>query len=144
MNVNSNCSTGSSAIYIARQAVAGGIADCVLALGFEKMAPGSLASVFNDRTNPMDKFIEVMADTRGFNASPPASQMFGNAGLEHMEKYGTNVSHFAKIGHKNHKHSVLNPYSQFQDEYTLDQVHNGRKVFEYLTLLQCCPTSDGT
>jgi len=143
MNVNNNCSTGSTALFTARQAIAGGIVDCALALGFEKMAPGSLSSVFNDRTNPMDKFMEIMNDTRGFEPSPPASQIFGNAGVEHMEKYGTTERHFAKIGAKNHKHSTLNPYSQFREEYTVDEVQNARKVFKYLTLLQCCPTSDG-
>jgi acetyl-CoA acetyltransferase len=69
--------------------------------------------------------------------------MFGNAGREHMERYGTTAEQFAKIGHKNHKHSVNNPYSQFQDEYTLDQVKSAPMVYEPLTKLQCCPTSDG-
>jgi len=144
LNVNNNCSTGSSALFMARQAISGGLCECAMALGFEKMTPGSLGSVFDDRSNPMEKFMDVMNDTRGFTAGPPAAQLFGNAGVEHMEKYGTNERHFAKIGHKNHKHSVLNPYSQFQEEYSLDEVQNGRKVFKYLTLLQCCPTSDGS
>uniref|UniRef100_A0A673AUX8 Sterol carrier protein 2 n=1 Tax=Sphaeramia orbicularis TaxID=375764 RepID=A0A673AUX8_9TELE len=120
-----------------------GLADCVLALGFEKMERGSLSSKFLDRTNPMDKHMEVMINRYGMVAAPPAPQMFGNAGREHMEKYGTKPEHFAKIAWKNHKHSTNNPYSQFQDEYSLEQVQNSRKVFEYLTLLQCCPTSDG-
>tara|TARA_B100001964_G_scaffold184221_1_gene204085 strand:- start:1100 stop:1837 length:738 start_codon:yes stop_codon:yes gene_type:complete len=69
--------------------------------------------------------------------------MFGNAGLEHNEKYGTTPEHFAKIGYKNHKHSVNNPYSQFQDEYSLEDILNAPQVFGPLTKLQCCPTSDG-
>jgi sterol carrier protein 2 len=69
--------------------------------------------------------------------------MFGNAGLEHNEKYGTTPEHFAKIGYKNHKHSVNNPYSQFQDEYSLQDILNAPTVFGPLTKLQCCPTSDG-
>uniref|UniRef100_A0A673AUW2 Sterol carrier protein 2 n=1 Tax=Sphaeramia orbicularis TaxID=375764 RepID=A0A673AUW2_9TELE len=143
INVNNNCSTGSTALFMARQLVRGGLADCVLALGFEKMERGSLSSKFLDRTNPMDKHMEVMINRYGMVAAPPAPQMFGNAGREHMEKYGTKPEHFAKIAWKNHKHSTNNPYSQFQDEYSLEQVQNSRKVFEYLTLLQCCPTSDG-
>uniref|UniRef100_A0A3P9A183 Sterol carrier protein 2 n=1 Tax=Esox lucius TaxID=8010 RepID=A0A3P9A183_ESOLU len=120
-----------------------GLADCVLALGFEKMERGSLSSKYMDRTNPMDKHMEVMLNKYGMAAAPAAPQMFGNAGREHMEKFGTTPEHFAKIAWKNHKHSTNNPYSQFQDEYTLDQVKQSRKVFEFLTLLQCCPTSDG-
>jgi len=143
INVNNNCSTGSTALFMARQLVQGGLADCVLALGFEKMERGSLSAKFMDRTNPMDKHMEVMINRHGMVAAPAAAQMFGNAGKEHMEKYGTKPEHFAKIGWKNHKHSTNNPYSQFQNEYSLEQVFNSKKVFEFLTLLQCCPTSDG-
>ncbi|KAI5103800.1 non-specific lipid-transfer protein, partial [Silurus meridionalis] len=143
INVNNNCSTGSTALFMARQLVQGGLADCVLALGFEKMERGSLSSKYMDRTNPMDKHMEVMINRYGIAAAPAAPQMFGNAGREHMEKYGTKPEHFAKIAWKNHKHSINNPYSQFQDQYSLEQVIKSRKVFEFLTLLQCCPTSDG-
>ncbi|XP_054478780.1 sterol carrier protein 2 [Anoplopoma fimbria] len=143
INVNNNCSTGSTALFMARQLVRGGLADCVLALGFEKMEKGSLSAKFMDRINPMDKHMEVMINRYGMVAAPAAPQMFGNAGREHMEKYGTKPEHFAKIAWKNHKHSTNNPYSQFQDEYSLEQVINSRKVFDFLTLLQCCPTSDG-
>ncbi|XP_071773798.2 sterol carrier protein 2 isoform X1 [Centroberyx gerrardi] len=143
VNVNNNCSTGSTALFMARQLVQGGLADCVLALGFEKMERGSLSSKYMDRTNPMDKHMEVMINRYGMVAAPAAPQMFGNAGREHMEKYGTKPEHFAKIAWKNHKHSTNNPYSQFQEEYSLGQVINSRKVFDFLTLLQCCPTSDG-
>ena len=77
------------------------------------------------------------------NESPITAQLFGNAGIEHMKKYGTKPEHFAKIAYKNHLHSVNNPYSQFQDKYTLEQIMKSPKVFGPLTKLQCCPTSDG-
>ncbi|KAM9692599.1 sterol carrier protein 2 [Dama dama] len=143
INVNNNCSTGSTALFLARQLVQGGLADCVLALGFEKMEKGPLAISSPNRTNPIDKHLEVLINKYGLSAHPIAPQMFGNAGKEHMEKYGTTLEHFAKIGWKNHKHSVNNPYSQFQNEYSLDEVMTSRKVFDFLTVLQCCPTSDG-
>ena len=142
-NVNNNCATGSTALFMARQFVASGIADCVMALGFEKMEKGSLGVKYQDRTNPMDKQFQLMVDLRGFAAAPAAPQFFGNAGREHMERYGTRPEHFAKIGWKNHKHSVNNPYSQFQDEYSLEQILAAPMVYEPLTKLQCCPTSDG-
>jgi sterol carrier protein 2 len=91
----------------------------------------------------MDMHAKAMIDKRGFEKAPPAAQFFGNAGREHMEKYGTTPEHFAKIGWKNHKHSVNNPYSQFQDEYSLEDIKNARTVYAPLTKLQCCPTSDG-
>ncbi|KAK3090738.1 hypothetical protein FSP39_014203 [Pinctada imbricata] len=143
-NVNNNCATGSTALYMAKQLIEGGISDCVLALGFEKMERGSLGSKFLDRTNPMDKHVEVMMNTFGVDRSPMAAQMFGNAGKEHMQKYGTKPEHFAKIAWKNHKHSTNNPYSQFQDEYSLEQIMASQKIHDPLTKLQCCPTSDGS
>ena len=142
-NVNNNCATGSTALFMGKQFVEAGIADCVMALGFEKMEKGSLGTHFTDRTNPMDKHAKAMIEKRGFEKAPPAPQFFGNAGREHMEKYGTKPEHFAKIGWKNHKHSVNNPYSQFQDEYSLEDIQNAPTVYEPLTKLQCCPTSDG-
>lgn len=143
-NVNNNCSTGSTALIMAKQILESGNADCVLALGFEKMERGSLSSKFLDRTNPMDKHVEVMAEIAGINNTPITAQMFGNAGKEHMEKYGTKPEHLAKIAYKNHKHSVNNPYSQFQEEYSLEQIMNSPCIFGPLTKLQCCPTSDGS
>jgi acetyl-CoA acetyltransferase len=101
--------------------------------GFEKMERGSLAAKYTDRTNPMDKHMEHMMSVREYEVAPPAPQMFGNAGREHMEKYGgapgwpyfecrcwqrvsgvtgTKREHFVKIAYKNHKHSTKNPYSQ--------------------------------
>ncbi|XP_023044153.1 non-specific lipid-transfer protein isoform X1 [Piliocolobus tephrosceles] len=143
INVNNNCSTGSTALFMARQLIQGGVAECVLALGFEKMSKGSLGIKFSDRTIPTDKHLDLLINKYGLSAHPVAPQMFGYAGKEHMEKYGTKIEHFAKIGWKNHKHSVNNPYSQFQDEYSLDEVMASKKVFDFLTILQCCPTSDG-
>ena len=142
-NVNNNCATGSSALFMATQFVEGAINDCVLALGFEKMEKGSLGMKYNDRTHPLDKHYGLMMELRGFAKAPPAPQMFGNAGREHSEKYGTTAEQFAKIGLKNHKHSVNNPNSQFRDEYSLEDILNSPMVYEPLTKLQCCPTSDG-
>ena len=143
-NVNNNCSTGSTALFMAKQLVEGGIADCVLALGFEKMEKGSLGIKYTDRANPCDKQFTLMVELRGFEQGPPTAQIFGNAGREHMDRYGTKPEHFAKIGYKNHKHSVNNPYSQFQDEYSLEDIMKAPMVHAPLTKLQCCPTSDGS
>lgn len=142
-NVNNNCSTGSSALILAKDFVEAGLCEVALAVGFEKMERGSLNSKFPDRTSPMQKHVEVMIDMCGLEASPVTAQMFGNAGIEHMKKYGTKPEHFAKIAWKNHKHSVNNPNSQFRDEYTLDQILKSPQIFGPLTKLQCCPTSDG-
>src|ERR1700740_3405956 len=144
MNVNNNCSTGSSALWLARQAVKGGLAQCAMAVGFEKMERGSLGVKYTDRTNALDRHVQAMIAGRGgWEESPAAPQMFGNAGREHMERYGSKPDHFAWIGYKNHKHSVNNPYAQFQTEYTLAEIKDSRMIHEPLTKLQCSPTSDG-
>ncbi len=143
VNVNNNCSTGSSALYLARRAVQGGLVDCALAVGFEKMEKGSLGMKYTDRTPALDKHIGRMFEVRDPEESPFAPQMFGNAARDHMDKYGSKPEHYAWIGWKNHKHSVNNPYAQFQDEYTLDEIKDARMIHEPLTKLQCSPTSDG-
>lgn len=144
VNVNNNCSTGSTALFLAREAVRGGNADCVLALGFEKMERGSLGFKFPDRTSPVDRHLEAMHAVRAPEQSPMAPQMFGNAGREHMEKYGSTRDHMAWIGWKNHEHSTRNPYAQFQTAYTLDEIKAAPMIHDPLTKLQCSPTSDGS
>jgi acetyl-CoA acyltransferase len=143
VNVNNNCSTGSSALFLARQALKGGLVDCALAVGFEKMERGSLGMKYTDRTPAMDKHMQRMFELRDPEDSPFAPQMFGNAGRDHMDKHGSRPEHFAWIGWKNHKHSVNNPYAQFQTEYTLQEIKDARMIHEPLTKLQCSPTSDG-
>jgi len=143
VNVNNNCSTGSTALYLAAEAIRGGRADCALALGFEKMKPGSLGTMYDDREQPMVRHMQALAEISEV-LFPPAPWMFGAAGREHMKLYGSTAEQFAKIGYKNHKHSVNNPYAQFQDEYTLEQIQQSRMVYDPLTKLQCSPTSDGS
>jgi acetyl-CoA acyltransferase len=142
-NVNSNCSTGSSALYLAAQAIRGGSAECALALGFEKMQPGSLGATYDDREQPMMRHIQLLAEISEVRL-PPAPWMFGAAGREHMRRHGSEPEHFAKIGEKNHRHSVNNPYAQFQVQYTLDEILDAPEIYAPLTKLQCSPTSDGS
>lgn len=142
VNVNNNCSTGSTALFLAVQAIRGGL-DCALALGFEKMQKGSLSASYDDREQPMMRHLLALAELHEF-AMPAAPYMFGAAGREHMKRYGTTPEQFAKIGEKNHRHSVNNPYAQFQDVYTLQEILDAKVIYEPLTKLQCSPTSDGS
>jgi acetyl-CoA acyltransferase len=143
-NVNNNCSTGSTALFMASQLVRGGLSDCVLALGFERMKKGSLGFIFDDREQPTMRHFMKLGELREFEEAPPAPMMFGMAGREHMERYGSEPDHYAWIGWKNHKHSVNNPYAQFQDEYSLEDIKAAKMIHEPLTKLQCSPTSDGS
>ncbi|MFF2329002.1 MULTISPECIES: lipid-transfer protein [unclassified Streptomyces] len=149
-NVNNNCATGSTALMMARQFVEGGGSDCVLALGFEKMTRGALGGTGGDggaadfATSPVARHYGIMAAAHGFEMSPPTAQIFGNAAREHMERYGTTEAQLAAVGAKNHRHSVNNPYAQFQDPYTVEEILAAKTIHRPLTKLQCSPTSDGS
>ncbi|EGE86831.1 sterol carrier protein 2 [Blastomyces dermatitidis ATCC 18188] len=112
INVNNACTTGSSGLYLARQSLSLGGADIALGLHAEKMFD----------LNP--------------NSEPGNISLFGNAGLEYIEK-------LAEIARVNHLNSAKNPYSQFQTIYTLDEIKKSPALYGPVTKLQCCPTSDG-
>ena len=143
INVNNNCSTGSTALYLARQAIEGGAVDCVLALGFEQMNPGALGAIFDDRPNPLEKFIESADDLDGTSDVPVALRLFGGAGLEHQKKHGTRDETFAKISQKARCHAKHNPRAIFRDEVSLEEVLASPKMHGVLTRLQCCPPTCG-
>ncbi|GGQ11570.1 putative lipid-transfer protein Ltp1 [Streptomyces virginiae] len=153
-NVNNNCATGSTALMMARQFVEGGLSDCVLALGFEKMKRGALgggadggarggAADESFKTSPVARHYGIMAAGHGFEMSPPTAQIFGNAAREHMERYGTTQAQLAAVGAKNHRHSADNPNAQFQDVYSVEEILAAKEIHAPLTKLQCSPTSDG-
>jgi sterol carrier protein 2 len=142
-NVNNNCSTGSTALMLAAQAVAGGMAECVLAVGFEKMEKGALGSKFGDRANPVEQHAGVMVKLQGFTQAPPAAQMFGGAGREYRWKYGTKKETFGQVSVKARKHAARNPYAIFTQELSLEEVMGAPEVFDPLTRYQCCPPTCG-
>ena len=143
VNVNNNCSTGSSALYLARQAIEGGLAECVLALGFEKMEKGALGAKFNDRENPLGQHAQVMNDVQGFTSAPGAAQMFGGAGREYRFEHGTKKETFAQISVKARDHASRNPLALFNQKLSLEEVMASDEVFDPLTRFQCCPPTCG-
>jgi sterol carrier protein 2 len=143
INVNNNCSTGSTALYLARQAIEGGLAECVLAVGFEQMEKGALNAKWADRTNPLDKHVDVMNEQQGVNQAPFAAQMFGGAGREYRWKHDTRRETFAMISVKARKHAAKNPYALFREELSVEQILASGDVFDPLTRFQCCPPTCG-
>jgi sterol carrier protein 2 len=142
-NVNNNCSTGSTALMLAKQAIEGGIAECVLVVGFEQMEKGALGSKYSDRTNPLDQHAGLMNKVQGFTQAPPAAQMFGGAGREYRWKYGTKRETFAKVSSKARKHAANNPYALFTEQLSVEEVLAAPEVFDPLTRYQCCPPTCG-
>ena len=144
INVNNNCSTGSTALYLARQAVESGAADCVLALGFEQMKPGALGTVFDDRPSPFEDFDQLCNDLMGPSDVPSALRCFGGAGQSHMEKYGTTLEDFAKVRAKASRHAAKNPLALFRTEVTSDDVLASTEFWPgVMTKLMACPPTCG-
>jgi acetyl-CoA acetyltransferase len=144
VNVTNNCATGSTALFLARQAIASGAADCVLALGFEQMERGALGAKFTDRPDPLARFQGAMDGMQGLEpATPIAAQYFGGAARRHIADYGTRPETFAKIAVKARRHAARNPLAVFRNEVTLDEVMASPNVFAPLTRLQCCPPTCG-
>ncbi len=144
INVNNNCSTGSTALWLARQAVASGAADCVLAFGFEQMQRGALREHWADRPGPLEEFQNVADRRQGeHDGVPIAAQYFGGAGQDYMDRYGATPATFAAISVKARRHAANNPYAVFRDPVTVDEVLDSPHVFGPLTRLQCCPPTCG-
>lgn len=144
VNVNNNCSTGSTALYLARQAVEHGIVDCALAVGFEQMRPGALGDVFTDRPSPFDDFNRETDAIVGHGEVPLALRFFGGAGLAHMRQYGTKLSTFAKIRAKASRHAVNNPLALFRKEVSEEEVLGSQVIWEgVMTRLMACPPTCG-
>ncbi|NKY57210.1 thiolase C-terminal domain-containing protein [Nocardia flavorosea] len=144
VNVNNNCATGSTALVLAREWVQAGLADIVLAVGFEQMTKQAMAGDGSvPKVTTVDRHMGALKAAAGFSAAPMTAQFFGAAAGEHMKRYGTTREQLARVAVKNHEHSTRNPKAQFQDAYTLDQVLNDKLVSDPLTRSQCSPMSDG-
>lgn len=144
VNVNNNCSTGSTALFLARQAVESGAAECVLALGFEQMSPGALGAVFKDRPTPFDPFDEATEELVGNASIPLALRYFGGAGLEHMRRFGTPLETFARIRAKASRHAERNPLAMFRKVVTTEEVMTSPMLWPgVMTRLMACPPTCG-
>lgn len=143
-NVNNNCASGSSALFLARQAVESGAVECALAVGFEQMVPGALKGVYEDRPSPLTEFVSSMTDAQGYDTDRPrAAQFFGGAARAYMKEHGIRADTFARISVKARQHAARNPYAVFRQTVTLDEVLAAPMIFDPLTRLQCCPPTCG-
>src|ERR1700683_3919456 len=140
INVNNNCSTGSTALFLARQAIASGAVDCVLAMGFEQMKPGALGAGFTDRPSPFEEFDALADRLVPMEGIPLALRYFGGAGLAHMKKYGTRLEAFARIRAKASRHAKNNSLAIFRKELSEEEVMNSPMIWPgVMTRLMACP-----
>jgi len=144
VNVNNNCSTGSTALWLARQMIEAGEVDCVLAFGFEQMMPGALGAVFNDRKRTLDHHLTKQEEILGLDdTSPLVAQQFGGAGLDYQSRYGTPDAVFGMISVKARRHAANNPLALFRDPITLEEVMASKHLYGPLTRYQACPPTCG-
>ncbi len=139
-NVNNHNCAGSSAIHICYRSIAGGFADCALALGFEKMKKNENKQIYNDRSDPFEPWInrsEGLLKKKG-----EINQIYSNAALEYMGKTGLKPIHLGSIAQKNHLNSVNNPYSLLKKAYSLNEILSSPTIQDPLTKLQCHPSSN--
>jgi acetyl-CoA acetyltransferase len=134
-NVDNGCAGGTTAMILARQAIGAGFFDMVLIVGVQKMGKGVLGPEILDSPEA-DKLQRSM----GLLSLPSKYAMIAR---RHMEMYGTTAEQLAQVSVKNHKHGTLNPYSQHQREFTLEEVLGSRMIADPLTLYQCSPSGDG-
>jgi len=143
-NVNNNCATGSTALYLARQAVETGMVDCALVVGFEQMRPGAIGAMFSDRPTPFDRFDETTDRLVGEPDIPLALRYFGGAGLAHMREHGTRLDTFAKIRAKASRHAASNPMAVLRKVVSVEDVMNAPVMWPgVMTRLMACPPTCG-
>jgi sterol carrier protein 2 len=142
-NINNNCSTGSSALFLARQMVASGTVECALALGFEQMQTGALKAFWEDRVSPFRRFETLCDEINPYPEVPLALRYFGGAGKEYMDTYNTGPELFAKVRVKASRHAEHNPFALFRKVVTEEDVLQSPIVFPaagMTRLMACAPT----
>lgn len=144
INVNNACASGSTALYLARQAVASGAVDVALALGFEQMGAGALGGAVSDRPAVNGMVDALVERTVGWDRSKPqAAHYFGGAAREYLQRTGTKAETLGKVSVKARAHAAHNPFALFTVPLSLEEVMTSPMVFDPLTRLQCCPPTCG-
>lgn len=146
-NVNNNCASGSSALYLARQAVLAGAAECALAVGFEEMRPGALDRVFPTYADPLERHRESVVAAMGFGeaerALPPALLMFGSQLEWVARELQVPDEVFARVAVKARTHAKHNPCAIFREPLTIEEVLAAPTVWGRLRKLYACAPSCG-
>jgi len=144
INTNNACASGSTALFLARQAVQSGLVDVALAVGFEQMPRGALASNTSDRKATTSRLDEAVTSIQGWDSNVmQAALYFGGAGKEYLEKYDAKAELFGKVSVKARRHAARNPFALFTEPLTVDQVMSSPPIYGPLTRLMCCPPTCG-
>jgi acetyl-CoA C-acetyltransferase len=133
--VSNFCASGADAIRNAVNALLAQDCDVAMALGVEKL---------RDRP-PQDSIVKMMVEyghpylQKGFTAAGTFA-IYAN---KHFKEYGVTSEDLARVSVKNHHHGTLNEKAHHRREFTIEQVLASPMVADPLTVLDCCPTTDG-
>lgn len=143
-NVNNNCASGASALFLAQQAVKSGAVDCALALGFEQMAAGAIKPAFDYLDSPIRRFLDIVDERFPDGAQVPmAVRLFAGAGFEYQTKYDAPNEVFARVRVKASQHAQRNERAVFRNVVTVEEVLASPPLFLNVTRLQACPPTCG-
>lgn len=131
VNVENACASSTSALLEAVAWVGSGLARTVLVVGVEML------------TGKVQGLLPVAGDDPYGAQGLTLPALYALKARYHMARFGTRPEHFAMVAVKNRRHAVDNPRARYQTPVSLDEVLSSRPIAEPLTLLQCCPNSDG-
>jgi acetyl-CoA acyltransferase len=157
VNVENACASGSTAFYQAINHLRAGAADIALVVGAEKMFDEDRlksAAVFDGgwdvhESKAVAERLRSIGDGfptpagRGPGVVSPFMELYASLAKGHMSKFGTTERQLATVAAKNHRHSTLNPLSQYQNDMSVEDVLAGKLIAWPLTLPMCSPISDG-
>ena len=147
-NVANACATGASAVRIAHTHIRAGEAELALAVGVEQMGKVGLlggdrmARQDAERFEPSGRYGAVVG-IEGRLGTMMMPGTFAQAGTDYAHRHGVTREQFAMVAEKNHAHSALNPLSQYQTVFSLDEILAAEMIAYPNTKPMCCPTSDG-
>jgi len=131
VNVENACTSGSTAYYLARNAILAGECEVALVVGSEKMCVPDFGLI-NSGATELDTLLGMVT---------PAG--FALRAQRHMHDYGTTPEQMAMVAAKSRAHASLNPIAQFRDKETIEQILEGPMIADPFTRSQCCPIADG-
>jgi sterol carrier protein 2 len=143
VNVNNNCSSGATALYLARQVVESGAVNCALALGFEQMNSGPLGGEASTRPDPLQNFTSTLAKLDGPANVAGAAALFGPAKAEYIRLHRTPQDVFAQVSVKARRHAAQSPYAVFRTPITIEDVLMSPEIYPGLRKLEACPPTCG-
>ncbi len=133
VNVENACAGGATAFRGVWKEIADGRYDVGIAIGVESMTTSPIAG----KLIPPEK-----DDLEGYLGMTMPG-MFGMVARRQMEEHGATAEDFATVSVKNHHHGCLNPQAQYKKEFTIEEILNSRMICDPITLLMCCPNTDG-